>query len=174
MTQTTLTRRAFLLVELMAVLAIGALLLGVLGKMVVDMIYLQRIATQHADRVAMMDALTRRIRTDTLASVNYEWREHALVLRTLGSAGLTTVTYRFDPATIERQATGEAPTAWRSRRLEFAQRIERGPRGDVLTLDFIESPPPRATSLPNRKFPVAFLLPPVAGDAADLDPGSTP
>ena len=54
MTYASHTRRGFLLVELMAVLAIGALLLGILGKMVVDMIYLQRVATQHADRVAVM------------------------------------------------------------------------------------------------------------------------
>ena len=171
MTHASLTRRGFLLVELMAVLAIGALLLGILGKMVVDMIYLQGVATQHADRMAVMDGLTRRIRSDTRAAVNSEWREHTLTLRTLGSAGLTNVTYTFELGTVGRQATGEAATEWQSRRLEFAHRIERGPRGDVLMLDFIELPPPRATSLPNRKYPVTFLLPSAVGDAGAPEQG---
>ena len=123
MTRAPITRRGFLLVELMAVLAIAALLLGILGKLVVDMIYVQRVGAQHADRMAVLDALAQRIRADTRAAVNYDWRDSVLKLRTLGPAGLTDVTYAFEPDAVWRQVSGEAATEWRSRRMGIACRI---------------------------------------------------
>ena len=57
------TRRpAFLLTELLAMLVLGTALLVILGKLTVEILYLQRIAAEHADRVAVMDSLSRRLR----------------------------------------------------------------------------------------------------------------
>jgi hypothetical protein len=160
MTRPATIRRGIFLAELLAVIAIGILLLALLGKLVTDAIYLQTIAAQHSNRTAVMDALSHRLRQDTLAAVAYEESGKALTLHVLDTAGSSQVTYTFTPELVRRTTSAGDEGAWQSQRLEFAWQVESGARADVLVLDFIEIPPPRRAGLPPRTFSTPFLLPP--------------
>ncbi len=152
-------RRAILLVEVLMVMVIVVVLVGLLFKLVIDAMYLQRIAAQHAARVATMDSLTRRLQRDALATTRYDQHLNTLTLRTLAAAGGSSVSYTIEPEFVRRvQADGD-DREWRAERLRFDWHIEHGARGDVLILAFTELPPPRATILPNRSYPAAFGLP---------------
>lgn len=152
-------RRGIFLTELLAVVAIGVLVMALLGKLVTDAIYLQTIAAQHGNRTAVMDALTHRLNQDTLAAVGYEEHGAGLTLQVVNSAGLARVTYAFLPELVRRTTPGGEESEWQSQRLEFAWHIEPGTRADVLVLDFVEVAPPRRTGLPPRTFSTSFLLP---------------
>lgn len=165
-------RRSFLLTEVLAVLAIGVLVLAMLAKLVTDAMYLQQLAALHGNRVAVMDALSHRLQGDALAAVAYEQDGTTLSLRTLTHDGPSQVTYTFAPDVVRRVSSGGDEAEWQSIRLEFSWRIESGPRADVLVLDFIEVPPPRRTALPPRTFSAAFLLP--LGANPPAHPGEGP
>lgn len=151
--------RGFMLVEIIGVLALGLALAGILGKLVIDAIYLQRIAAEHANRVAVMDSLTRSLRRDALAAVAYEWDASRLNLRTVTGDGPADVVYTLEPEGVQRILGSREDRVWRSLRLRFAWGREQGPRGDVLLLDLIETPPARAAALPGRTYTVPFGLP---------------
>jgi hypothetical protein len=152
-------RRSFLLTEVIALLAVGVILLAFLAKFVADAIYLQQLAAQHGNRIAVMDALSHRLRGDALAATNYEYDGTALTLRLANGSGPSEVTYILTPDIVRRTTTSGEETEWESRRLEFVWRIEWGSRADVLLLDFIEVPPPRRTELPPQTFSASFVLP---------------
>jgi len=80
MTTPRRTARAFMLVELMWVILLSAVFLGILGKLTIDAFYLLRVASQHSDRMAVMDSLTGRLRSDALRASAYRWNGRTLTL----------------------------------------------------------------------------------------------
>jgi hypothetical protein len=152
-------RRGFTLWAVIATMPLAALLLALLGKLVVDGIYLQRVATQHANLVATGDALTRQLRLDTWATVAWQRTEDTLTLQTVGPDGPATVTYTLGEDFVRRTASTEAEREWRCWRLRFGWRVETGPRGAVLWLELREALPPRATAVRPRTYTTTFLLP---------------
>jgi hypothetical protein len=166
------TRRGFLLVHVILMLPLAALVLLILGQLMLDALYLQRVAIQHANIVAVGDSLTQQLRQDAWAARSYRRSEDSITLSTVGPDGARPITYTFEPADVRRTAPGGDERAWHCWRLRFDWRIESGPRGDVLVLEQLEAPPPRATAVLPRSFPTTFLLPPIESPAgAPEEPG---
>ena len=151
-------RSGYLLVHVIAVLPLAALLMLILGKLVIDTLYLQRVAAQHANIVAVGDSLARHLREDTWAALDYGLDGNAFALQTVSPAGRDSVTYTFDKETVRRR-TSDGDEAWACTRLRFEWQVESGPRGDVLWLALREIPPARATAVLPRSFTLTFLLP---------------
>lgn len=158
-------RRAVSLVELLAVFLLAGPLLLVLGRVVVDALYVQRLAAQHADQVAVMDSLSRRLRQDALACAAWNWDADRLTLVMEAEAGPAEVVYTLEPGRIARRRPDGQQHEWRSRRLGFAWRLDSGPGGALLVIEFVQERPPRASRVLPRTFAVSLLLPP-GGPAA--------
>lgn len=156
-------RRAYALIELLTFTALSLLLLSVLGKMVVDVIYLQRVAAQHANLVATVDSLTRQLRDDALRTVAYARDANGVSLDLVDETDLSHVTYRVQPDSVYRLTPTGDERVWSALRLGFAWHIEPGPRGDVLHLEFQEQPPPRASVVLTRSSATAIGLPHASG-----------
>ena len=171
MTTPRRTARAFLLIELMWVILLSAVFLGILGKLTIDAFYLLRVAGQHSNRMAVMDSLTGRLRSDALRACAYRWDGHTLTLIGAGAGSDRDVRYVVDVDRVRRAEAGVETHLWRMFRLRFAGECQRGPRADVLQLEFIEQPPERAGRLPDRRFTLGVLLPPAAGDDAPTSGG---
>jgi len=159
MTRAGRARRAFLLAEALSAVALAVVLGGLLGKLMLDAFYLQRVAAEHSNRMATIDSAMRQIRRDTVAVTSYAPEGAALVLSVAGADGQQHVRWTVAPDVLQRVREDGEDREWRATRLRFAWRIEHGPRGDVLTIDFIETPPPRGSALPNRTYSTAFFLP---------------
>ena len=159
MIRTCARRGAFTLVELLAVLALSTIVAGILGRMVVDAIYLHRIAAEHADRMAVIDSLDRQLRDDCRAAERARWDGHSLDLTPLGAVPSAIVRYVLDDRRVARLADNAETHVWQSKRLRFDVRVESGAQAAVFHLVCHEEPPPRATALPVRAFDLAFVLP---------------
>lgn len=173
MTTARRTARAFMLMELMWVIMLGAVFLGILGKLTIDAFYLLRVAGQHSNRMAVMDSLTRRLRSDALRACAYRWDGHTLTLIGAADGSDRDVRYVVDVDRVRRAAGGVETHQWQMFRLRFTGECQRGPRADVLQLEFIEQPPERAGRLPDRRFTLSVLLPPAAGDGAPTSGGGS-
>jgi len=167
------TARAFMLMELMWVIMLGAVFLGILGKLTIDAFYLLRVAGQHSDRMAVMDSLTHRLRTDAVRAVAYRWDGQTLTLIRAADGPDRDVHYVVDVDGVRRAEAGVETHQWQMYRLGFAGECQRGLRADVLQLEFIEQPPERAGHLPDRRFTLSVLLPPAAGDGAPTPGGES-
>jgi type II secretory pathway pseudopilin PulG len=163
MTARCVRQPAFLLVELLIVIVLGAAVMAILGQLLLDGLYVQRLAAQHEARVSIMDTLTRRLRHDARAATGYQWQaadqRGMLIISRRDGGSESTVHYVFEPARVRRSDASGESGGWEVDRLRFATRIEPGPRADVLQLDFIELPPPRGTHLSQRRFTASVLLP---------------
>jgi hypothetical protein len=165
MNRRTLRPRAFILSELIGVVTLTTLVLLVLTRLVNDAVYMQRVASDHADRVAVMDTVTTRLNRDLAAASVYHWDgTDTLVLRGTSTSQSTNVSYVFSNDLVRRQVDDRSQE-WRTRRLSFAARLAYGPSGDVLELDFIAQPPPRRIESDARTYHATFTLPP-AGTGA--------
>lgn len=173
MTTTHRTARAFMLVELMWVILLSALFLGILGKLTIDAFYLLRVAGQHTNRMAVMDSLTRQLRSDGLRAVAYQWDGRTLTLIRAADGPDRDVHYVVDVDHVRRAQAGVETHQWQMFRLGFAAECQRGLRADVLRLEFIEQPPERAGRLPDRRFTLSVLLPALAGDSAPMSEGES-
>ncbi len=159
MTHREARQRGVLLVELLAAVALCAVVAALLGKMLIDVLALQSAAAQHANRMAVMDAAVRQMRRDLLAATGCERDGAALVLTLAGAEGPQRVRWTVAPEVLRRVRADGEDREWRAMRLKFAARFAPGPRGDLLTIDFIEARPPHPTAVPNRIYPTTFLLP---------------
>lgn len=155
-------RTGFALIELLAVVAVGGVLLAILGRLLIDAFVLQRGAAEHADRVAVITSLTRYLRKDTLGAVAAEWSADTLRLEVLSDGEAANVVYVLTPDCVQRLGPGSAERAWQATRLQFATRSETGPRGTVWWLECTEEPPLRRTPVVARTYDIPFLLPPAA------------
>lgn len=151
-------RRAVTLVEVLGALAVGTVLLTLLGKIVVDAIRFQHRAVAHADRVAIMDTLGRRLHDDLLAATACAFKDGQLTVTRLADAGRLDVKYAIGPDLVRRTANDDQESEWRAPGLTYECVVARGPRGAILTVRFIEQPPPH-TPLPVRTYPATFVLP---------------
>jgi hypothetical protein len=171
MTTTRRPARAFMLVELVWVILLSAAFLGILGKLTIDGLYLLRVAGQHSDRMAVMDSLARRLRTDALRASAYRWDGRTLTLIGAADGPDRDVRYVVDADRAQRVEGGLETHQWQVFRLRFAGACQRGPRADVLRLEFVEQPPERAGRLPDRRFTLGVLLPPAARDGPPTSGG---
>jgi len=165
-------RSGFVLIELLAVILLGVIVISIAGKLLVDSLYLLRIAGDHADRVAVMDTLEQHLREDTLSADSYDWDGAALRLSERINGEDTLVSYFVEADHVLRTSSRSAALTWSAARLQIAARVEHGPRLDSLLLEFVERPPKRATGSPNREFTVSILLP--ASARAEEPPGEAP
>jgi type II secretory pathway component PulJ len=159
MTRRKRPQPAFMLAELLGALALTGLIAGLVVKLLLDVLALESAATEHANRMAVMDAAVRQMRRDAVAAADCARDGDALVLTLAGAEGPQRVRWTVAPDVFRRVREDGEDREWRATRLRFAWRIEHGPRGDVFTIDFIETPPPRGSALPNRTYSAAFLLP---------------
>lgn len=146
--------RGFALVELMVVLAAGVLLLGICARLFWNSLYVHRLAAQHADRVAVVEHLNRQLLADIGASDDAEFSDNRLTLR----RGEVEVIYEFSSPRVVRTVTGVINESWSAARLTFSASTADAD-GRLLTVDCVESPPPRATRLGLRTDRLAFALP---------------
>jgi hypothetical protein len=172
---------AYLLVELLVVVALGLMLSDLAVRLLVETLHLERAAAAHANRMAVVDGLMRELRRDASAAVSHSgetWSLQAspaptaatasgeleapaspgslaVTLETVGSDGRHQVVYRIAAKQVVRIEDGVDTHAWEARRLAFSARLERGPRAAVLWLDFTEQPGEWAA----RRTPKAFSCP---------------
>jgi hypothetical protein len=147
------------LTQVLLMLPLAGVLLTILGTLTVDILYMQRVAAQHANMAAIADNLVRQLRADTRAATSYARDGDRLDLEVLTRDGVQRVTYTVAGEYLQRRGPNGADTTWQYYRLEFAWRVEDGPRGDVLWLELRELPPPRKTAVLPRSFTTSFLLP---------------
>ncbi|MEW6251184.1 MAG: hypothetical protein AB1716_11090 [Planctomycetota bacterium] len=166
-------RPAFALVHMLAVLPIAALLLMLLGRLIIDAIYVQRLAAEHLEFVTLQDDLLTALRRDACAATGYVEDGDSLVLRTAGPRGPEIVTYTVEPQSARRTRPGETERIWQSRRLRFGWHIERGPRGHVLWLTLEQTPPARRTAVLPHSLTATVLLP-AAGERLPAAAGVRP
>jgi len=159
--------RAFTLVELLIVVSAVAGTLFVLGKLLVDGIYLQRTAAEHANRVAVTQALTRRLRADALGATARAWGEDAsglsLKLVTYADGAPHQAHWAFERERAVRRVDGCEAGLFFAERLQFSAHITQRARSDVLVLDLIVTPPARAWSRSPRTHSEYVLIPRESG-----------
>lgn len=157
----------YLLIELLVVAGLGAGVIWILGELLLDGLYLQRLAGQHEARVVTMGTLTRQLRADALSATGYDWQADTqgftLSMTCGGDDRAHAVRYVLGPARATRHEDGVESHAWQAERLRFTARLEFGSTADVLLVSFTELPPPRSPNLPPRRISVSMLLPPIAG-----------
>jgi hypothetical protein len=163
--------RGYVLGQMLIIVGLALLLLALLGKLLVDSIYLQRIAAEHAQRVSTVDSLTRQLRSDALGTMAYMCDATGITLDMGDAAGHSRVRYAIEPETVRRVTSAGDERVWSARRLGFAWRIEPGPYGDVLYVEFRAQPPPRASDVLTRSYSTAIGLP-CAAAAARVDWGA--
>ncbi len=140
--------RAFTLLELLIAIAVAMLIIAVLGKLLLDGIYLQRIAWERSTRMAIAGALTDRLRADAMGAVAHSWEEDAagttLSLLTCADGARRQVQWVFGQDNVVRRVDGREAGSFHAERLRFSAQLERYERADLLVLDLIVSPPARA------------------------------
>jgi hypothetical protein len=151
--------RAYLLVQVLLMLPLAGLLLVLLGTLAVDMLYVQRVAAEHANLAALSDHLARQLRADARACTRYTLAGDNLTLQVRTREGARSIVYTLNPQFIRRQGPDGADTAWEHHRLAFSWHIEDGPLADLLWLDLRELPPARKTAVLPRSYTTSFLLP---------------
>ncbi len=168
--------RAFTLVELIFAIAVAMVITAVLGKLLLDGIYLQRIAWERANRVAIAGALTDRLRADAAGAVSHTWEEDAagatLSLLTCSDGTRRQVQWVFRPDDVLRRVDGREAGRFSVERLRFSAQLEQYERADLLVLDLIVSPPARARKMPPRTTSECVLLRrhPGAGEPGERRP----
>jgi type II secretory pathway pseudopilin PulG len=164
-------QRAWVLLELVLTLALVGVIVFVLGKLVLDGIYLQRIAGEYANRLAVTAALTERLRADALGAVAYTWTENTagpmLMLSTYADGSHRQVLWVFRSDDVRRIAEGRDVGGFSAERLQFSARIEPGEKSDRLVLELIVPPPARAWRKSPHLSTVYVLLPREALAAAN-------
>jgi len=157
----------YLLIELLIVVGLGAGLIWILGELLLDGLYLQRLAGQHHTRVVAMATLTRQLRGDALCATDYQWHADAegftLLMTCSRDEGARSVRYAIGPDRVTRRAEGTVSHTWQAKRLRFMARVDPGSTADVLMVSFTELPPSRSPNLPPRRLSTSVLLPLVSG-----------
>lgn len=162
MRQRRAPRRAMLLFELAAMIMIGVVMLSLLARMIVNHLEFQRLSRLHDNRMAVMDSLIQHLERDAVITAAYRWQDDAATLTLERHASSPAVQYRIQPASVIRLVDGIETDRWRSMRLRFSARVERGPRADILGITFTEQPPPRRRRLPDRTYTKSVILPSTA------------
>lgn len=146
--------RGIFLVEQMALLAAGLLLLMICGRLFWNTLYVHRLAAQHADRIAVVDHFNRQLQSDIAASEFAFFSDDRLTLcRPEGEFA-----YHFSESRVDRLVKGVIHESWFAARLRFSPSLP-GPRGNLLVIDCIEDAPPKATRLKPRIDRLAYALP---------------
>jgi type II secretory pathway pseudopilin PulG len=155
--------RAFILVELLVAIAVSMVIIAVLGKLLLDGMYLQRIAWERTSRNAVADALADRLRADALGAAGHNWIADdcglTLNLLTCAAGSPQNVEWRFAPESVVRRVEHREAGSFEAERLRFAARIEPNERADLLLLDLIVSPPERARYARPRIWSQCVFLP---------------
>lgn len=152
-------KRAYLLVHVVTMLPIAALLLLVLGRLLLDSLYLQRVAAEHSRIVATGADLMRRLRADALATTRWSLSGEALRIDAFLPDGRTPIEYRFAQDHIVRVAASSGERHWSAPRLQFVWRVETGGTGSVLWIELNETPPARKTAALFKRFHASVFLP---------------
>lgn len=160
-------RRAVALVELLMVLIPATILLGLMAMMTADFVTLQRLAGEHAARMATVDSICTRVRDDLVSAGQADWFIAApgAGTLTLTLPGDLHIAYRIETSRVTRIADGVEDSVWTANRLQFECDAVAGGRGRLLRLALVELPPPRNSLLPSRRFSTTFVLP-----AGSVDP----
>lgn len=159
MTRLQTRRRAYLLVHVVTILPIAALLLLVLGRLLLDSLYVQRVAAEHARIVAAGADLLRQLRADALATTRWSLRGDVLRLEAVLPGGQTPIEYRLARDHVARVAASSAERHWSAPRLRFVWQLETGGAGSVLWVELNESPPARKTAVLVKRFRASVFLP---------------
>ncbi|HEY3242991.1 MAG TPA: hypothetical protein VGM03_06525 [Phycisphaerae bacterium] len=153
-------RSGYLLVEALLVVGVGAALIFGLGKLALDGLTIQRLTSEHANRLATLDNLSTQLRRDALSAVGYRRQAQGLDLQSADQV----IQYTVAPAVVTRTAGGAVTHVWQYGRLSFSLNIESGPDGDVVLVDGHERPHRKAIALSERTFSLSTLLPPKQAD----------
>lgn len=154
----TSQRRAFVLIELLSFVILASMLLTVIWKLMVDSVYVQRMAAQYAHRTGAMDAMLRTLRSDTIQAGAYCWDGATLTLTEIADEP-GTVVFKFVSGRARRLSGGAETCVWQAPRLRFEARVLQGEVGDVLEVIFIEDPPPRPSRVALRTHAASVCLP---------------
>ena len=151
--------RGFMLVHVITTLPLAAMLLLLLGKLVLDALYVQRVASEHARIVDVSEGLARSLRQDALGATTWRLSDGLLRIETTTKSGPASVEYQLSTERIRRSTPGMADQSWAAPRLQFKWRVEDGPRGSVLWLDLSERAPARKVGVLTDSVVAGVLLP---------------
>lgn len=155
-------RRALLLIEFLFVLLPSVIVFGLMMFLIVDFIRIQRLAGEHASRMAVVDSLSVKLHDDIASARGVGWvaSEDGAAVLSLSSIDGTRILYRFDSTRVSRMVTDVADNIWSAPRLGFACAVQAGTLGRLMHLTLEELPPPPNSALPPRRFLKTFVLPP--------------
>ena len=155
--------RSFTLLGALFAISASAIILSVLGKLLLDGMYLQRIAAERSNRLAVMDSLTERLRADALGATAYAWDEgestQTLKLCPCADGAQHHVDWIFEGGDVLRRVDGCEAGGFHATRVGLTARVERSARCDVLILDVTVFPPTHSRSPEPRNYAQCVLLP---------------
>lgn len=153
-------KRSFALIELAAAIALGLILSAALAGVIVNGIYVSRLALSRTTRSICVDSMVRQLHVDAIAARSCAWGwvgdEYALELRTTVEDEPASVAWRFGHDLIRRIADGAVTGEWRQDRLNYDPRVGDEP---LLELAIVEAPPPRRALASPRVTTVVIPLP---------------
>lgn len=150
------------MLELIFMLTAAALVLFVLNKLLLDGLYLQRVADERINRTSLIDDLVERLRRDALQAAGHAWRSEpnraALTFEIPTHAAVEHVEWIFRPNEIARRVNGCDSSAFSAARLSFEACLEAKMLADLLHLKFVVQPPERSRLTKPRVSEVRILL----------------
>lgn len=164
-------RRALLLIEFLFVLLPSVIVFGLMMFLIVDFITIQRLAGEHASRMAIVDSLSAKLRDDIASARGVGWvaSDDGSAVLSLSAIDGERILYRFDSTRVSRLVTDVADNVWSAPRLGFACAVQTGTLGRMLRLTLEELPPPPNSALPPRRYVMTFVLPPVREQRTEVD-----
>lgn len=152
------TRGGFLFVEAIAMVAMGLLLVAVLGRATLALVQMERSAREHSARISVTTHLAERLHRDLWQAADARFADDRLDINT-GAPDSPAVRYEFTPDAVRRLVAGEERGIWQAKNLSFAWDSEPGSAGTVLVLHVVTVARPGRDPVPARVVPLAFALP---------------
>ena len=156
-------RRGFTLVEMLFAVSALLIMMLVLSKMLVDGIYMQRIAGERVNRGATVAAITQRLRADAIGAVDYKMTAQGnadlLTLSTYLDGMRREVQWIFQVENVLRLVDGHELDGYANERLLVSVALEPGTLHDILELKLTVVPPSRSRGHTPRISTEQILLP---------------
>lgn len=177
MNRTQTHQCGFMLLELIFMLTAAALVLFVLNKLLLDGLYLQRVADERINRASLIDGLVERLRRDALQAAGHAWRSEpnraALTFEIPTHAAVERVEWIFRPTEITRRVNNCDFSAFSASRLSFEARLEAEMLADLLHLKFVVQPPERSRLTKPRVSEIRILLSRESGSSPTMTDGGS-
>jgi hypothetical protein len=149
-----------MLIVAMVSIAVGGLLLVLMGRLLLSAIRIQEAGLCHNARMATTESLVRRLQDDALGAAGVDLAADRLRLHA-GALGnhAAAIEYVFGDNAVTRLADGK-DQRWQAEGLEFEWQTEAGPAGVLGLLSVTERRPARPpTTYEQLRIPISLPLP---------------